>query len=199
MFAHLGISLLGVSLSLLLGACASQELQIQSNPEGAEVSTLSGESLGKTPLVLKSEVLEKHSSGDVLDLKFISSGRIPRVISMDVKSIRSMSVVLPETSAESFKSEFAIDFSAQLNTMLRRAFLIQKKIGEGKKAEAEAEIQKFNTDYPFAAFGHVISAQLSLMGGKEAEARTHLQRAKILDPADTSIEQSLRMLQGGPR
>jgi predicted Zn-dependent protease len=183
----------------LLSACSSTGLNISSNPEGAEVTNLQGELIGKTPLTLSSEQLAKVSDNGLLNFKVSAPGHLPRLVYADGGVAREISVALPKSEAGSFKSEFTRDFGQDMNQMLRSAFVIQKLVGSRNFSEAAKEIEAFKKEYPSLAYGHVISAHLALAQGKREEARASLSRARALDPKDPDINQSLKLLSAQPQ
>jgi len=185
-----------VALSFLLNACSSSAYLIQSNPEGAEVTTLSGEVVGKTPLSLKGEEASRLGTNGVFNFKVSSPGYIPRVIVANGNSTREITVVLPKSDDLSFRSDFSNDFSKELNKSFREGFNIQKLLSEGKFLEAKIAVEKFKSEHPQLAFGYVISASLYLRDGKREAANRDLLRAQTLDPDDSSITQSLKLISG---
>lgn len=188
-------------LVLACAGCSSSGYLINSAPEGAEVSTLRGETVGKTPLRLNADLAAKISNAGMLNFKLAAPNYIPRVVLADAVSTREIFVTLPKSESPTFKSEFSKDFSFDMNQMVRRAFAIQRMIANKKNAEAATAVTEFRTEYPSLAFGHFMAAYLALQEGKKVEARKSLMRAQALDPKDPAITQSLRTLveSGGSR
>ncbi len=182
----------------LLSACSSSGLTISSSPEGAEVTNLQGELLGKTPITLSSDQTAKISDSGLLNFKVAAPGYLPRLVHADGGVAREISVALPKSEAGSFKSEFLRDFGRDMNKMLRAAFVIQKLIGQRKIDEAAREIETFKKEYPSIAYGHVMSAHLALVQGKREEAKASMSRAQALDPEDGDISQSLKLISSTP-
>lgn len=176
------------------GACSSRSVRISSNPEGAEVSNLSGEKIGMTPLEVGHDELEKISENGLATFRVTAPGHLPRIAFVDPSVTREVVVGLPKTDSSAFRSEFMKDFGRDMNRMLRSAFFIQKLVGQKKFDEASKEIESFKEQYPSLAYSHVISAQISLAQGRREEARTSLVRAGVLDPDDSGVQQSLKLM-----
>jgi hypothetical protein len=183
-----------LALSVLFTSCSSSQFRIVSSPEGAEITSLRGDVIGKTPLVLEEAEKIKLEEQGILNFKISSSGYMPRLVMIDASSIREVKINLPKSDSESFKSEFSRDFATDINKMLRDAFAIQRLVAEKKNAEARTLLDKFKSEFPSAAFGYFLSAHLALIEGKKSEARTQLLRAQALDPKDSSITQGLELL-----
>ena len=181
----------------LLGACSSTQLLISSTPDGAEVTTFQGEILGKTPLTLKPDQSAKIADNGLLNLKIVAPGYLPRLIFADMAVSRDINVVLPKSDSAGFKAEFSHDFGRDLNKMLRMAFVIQKMLGQKKLTEAEAEVENFKKEFPSLAYGYIMAAHLALMQNKTDDAKVSLQRARVLDPEDPDIVQSLKFISNG--
>jgi hypothetical protein len=185
----------------LLASCSSSQFNITSNPEGAEITSLQGDVLGKTPLVLDGAQKTKLAEEGILNFKISSAGHLPRLVMVDASSTREVKINLPKSDSESFKAEYSRDFATDINKMLRDAFAIQRLVAEKKNAEARTSLSKFRSEFPSAAFGYFMSAHLALLEGQRREARTQLLRAQALDPKDSAIIQGLRLLgepaQGG--
>lgn len=186
-----------LALALSVGACSSTGYKLLSVPEGAEVSTLQGEVLGKTPLILTPEQTAKINENNHLRFKMALAGHIPRVVFADAKALSEIQLQLVPTNAESFKGEFSKDFRLELNQMLRASYDIQRLLSERKTAEAKAAAVKFKADYPQLAYGYMITAHLALREGKRDEARANILQAQALDPGDPAVAQALQLLGGG--
>jgi hypothetical protein len=183
----------------ILGACSSGSgLLIASNPEGAEIRSISGETIGKTPLQLTSEQENQITSSGLFQVKITSKGHIPQHLFLDTKNVRDVNVTLTPTSEEVFKTEFANDFSKELNQLLRSAFHIQKLMGAKKISDATEAAEKFKKDYPQLAYGYMIAAHFALLKGERAKARNNILQAQEIDPDDPAIAQSLQLLRRGP-
>lgn len=179
---------------VFLSACSSSNYMIKSNPEGAEVSSLQGDLIGRTPLELSEEQAKKISDGAILNFKISANGYIPRVVMVGLSEVREVSLNLPKSESKSFKAEFSKDFTGDLNRMFREGFDIQRLLAGRKIVEATEAVSKFKTAYPQIAFGYVIAAHIALMEGKKEEAKRNLLRARSLDPDDPSIMQSIKLL-----
>ena len=181
-------------ICLSLASCSSSQFNIISTPEGAEITSLRGDVLGKTPLVLDEAQKTKLEEEGILNFKISSAGYLPRLVIIDASSTREVKINLPKSDSESFKSEYSRDFATDINKMLRDAFAIQRLVSEKKSAEARTSLSKFRSEFPSAAFGYFMSAHLALLEGKRSEARAQLLRAQALDPKDSSIIQGLQLL-----
>jgi|GEM_PF-730251 len=184
-------------ICILFSSCSSSQFNILSTPEGAEVTSLRGDVLGKTPLVLDEAQKRKIEEEGIINFKISSAGYLPRLVMIDASSTREITINLPKSDSESFKSEYSRDFATDINKMLRDAFAVQRLVAEKKNAEARTSLNKFRSEFPSAAFGYFMSAHLALLEGKRSEARSQLLRAQALDPKDSAITQGLQLL-GGP-
>lgn len=191
------ILFLHLSLSVSLTNCSSSGSLILSSPEGAEVSTMQGEVIGKTPLTLSPELMAKINDTGHLNFKLAAAGHVPRVVTADAGTTREVLIKLVPSSPDSFKAEFSKDFSLELNRMLRASYAIQKLVSERKIPEALVAAEKFKTDYPQLAFGYMIAAHLALAQNKREEAKNNLFRAQALDPEDPAPAQALKLIEGG--
>ena len=178
----------------MLQSCASSRVEIHSVPEGAELRTLSGEVVGKTPLELSPEQRSKIIDNGIASFRLFSPGYESRLVMVDSSGIRDIKVALPKIDGSFFKSDIAQDYSQDVNRLVRESFGLQKLLMDRKPAEIESKIEAFKKDFPQIAFAHVLAAQVSLAQGKTSEARANLERAKILDPQDPSIDQNLKLL-----
>ena len=178
----------------LLQSCASSRVEIHSVPEGAELRTLSGEVIGKTPLELSVEQRSKIIENGIASFRLFSPGYESRLVMVDSNGIRDIKVALPKIEGSFFKSDIAQDYSQDVNRLVRESFGLQKLLIDRKPAEIETKIDAYKKEFPQIAFGHILSAQISLSQGKTSEARANLERAKILDPQDSSIDQNLKLL-----
>ena len=181
---------------VFLSACSSAVIDVNSTPEGAEVSSLQGEVLGKTPLALTSEMSSKVVEDGIVNLRISARGYLPRLLVTDASTARRLNIVLPKSDTQSFKTEFARDFGKDMNSMLRDAFVIQKLVGAKKTDEAKVAIEKFKKEFGTLAFGYVMSAQVALGQGKKKEAKANLMQARALDPDDSDIAQMLKFFDG---
>lgn len=190
----LGFVALGCAL---ISACSSSAYKISSLPQGAEVLSTRGEVIGKTPLTLTPDQASKITQLGLLNFKIVASGHVPQVVFVDANTTQEVSIKLVPSGADSFKAEFAKDFSADLNRMLRQSYAVQKLISERKNVEATAAVEKFKAEYPQLAYGYMVSAHLNMIAGKKEAARNDLIRAKALDPQDPSPDQALKIIGGG--
>jgi hypothetical protein len=182
----------------VLSACASR-VEIISLPEGAEIRTQGGEVLGKTPLELSDEQESKIVESGIASFRLSAPGRESRLVLADASGLRRIQVALPKVETTLFKSEMAQDYSKDINKVLRDAFEVQRLLMERKGAELQTRVESFKKDYPQAAFGYLLSAQIAISQGKVTEARAALERAKALDPDDPSIDQNLKLMKrSGP-
>ena len=182
--------------ALMLPACASR-FKIRSVPEGAEVRSLSGDVIGKTPIELSDDQSAKLVENGIASFRVLASGYESRLVMADASGLRDLQVSLPKIEGSLFKSDLAQDYSKDLNAVLRDAFVLQKLMLEGKNSDFASRVETFKKNYPQMAFGYLLSAQVALSQGKKSDARANLERAKVLDPADSSIEQNLKLLRGG--
>jgi hypothetical protein len=190
------VSYAALLTALMLPACASR-FKISSIPEGAEVRSLSGDVIGKTPIELSDDQSAKLVENGIASFRVVASGHESRLVMADASGLRDLQVSLPKIEGSLFKSDLAQDFSKDLNAVLRDAFVLQKLMLEGKNSDFASRVETFKKNYPQMAFGYLLSAQVALSQGKRTEARASLERAKVLDPADPSIEQNLKLLRGG--
>ena len=182
--------------ALMLPSCASR-FKIRSIPEGAEVRSLAGDVIGKTPIELSDDQSAKLVENGIASFRVFASGHESRLVMADASGLRDLQVSLPKIEGSLFKSDLAQDYSKDLNSVLRDAFVLQKLMLEGKNSDFASRVETFKKNYPQMAFGYLLSAQVALSQGKKTEARASLERAKVLDPADPSIEQNLKLLRGG--
>jgi hypothetical protein len=190
------VSHLALLAALMLPACASR-FKIRSVPEGAEVRSLSGDVIGKTPIELSDDQSAKLVEDGIASFRVLASGYESRLVMADASGLRDLQVSLPKIEGSLFQSDLAQDYSKDLNAVLRDAFVLQKLMLEGKNSDFASRVETFKKNYPQMAFGYLLSAQIALLQGKKSEARASLERAKVLDPADASIEQNLKLLRGG--
>jgi len=180
---------------VLLPSCASR-FKIQSSPEGAELRSLSGEVIGKTPIELSNEQSEKIIENGIASFRVYLPGHESRLVLADAAGLRDIQVSLPKIEGSFFTSEIARDYSKDLNGVMRDAFTLQKTMFDRKTSDFEARVEAFKKTYPQIAFGYLLSAQMALSQGKISEARSNLERAKILDPDDPTIDQNLKLSRG---
>ena len=180
---------------LALSACASSRVEVSSDPAGAEILSLQGEKLGITPALLSSDQLAKLGDDEgVIRFKLRAEGHAPRWIIADAAGTRGVSVSLPKNDADLFAGEILQDYQPELNQMLRRAFELQRLLAEKKIPQLESKLEKFRKDYPTLAFSHVLAGHLASLQGRKDEARKNLERARALDPRDSSLDGSLKLL-----
>jgi hypothetical protein len=186
-----------IGLLLLLSACASGSLNVESTPAGAEVLSANGDVLGKTPLMMESELLDKAEAGGIIALRLRAPGHITRDVFAPASSTRELSVKLMPADEQSFRNETLGQYSKEQNRILREAFRIQNLVQLGKAAEAKPLIDQFVERYPALAFSHIMLANLEIIAGRQAAAQVHLARAAALDPGDPVIQQMRKMTDGG--
>lgn len=185
-----------IATALMLSACSSR-FKIRSIPDGAEVRSLSGDVIGKTPLEISDDQSAKIVDDGIASFRVFASGYESRLVMADASGLRDLQVSLPKIEGSLFNSDVAQDYSKDLNSVLRDAFVLQKLMLEGKDSDFAARVETYKKNYPQMAFGYLLSAQVALSQGKKNEALASLERAKVLDPDDASIEQNLKLLRGG--
>lgn len=73
--------------ALLLPSCASlsrSRVEVRTVPAGAEVRTIAGEVLGKTPLVLEADALDKARRNGRLAVRVENPGYVSRELDLEV-------------------------------------------------------------------------------------------------------------------
>ena len=190
------VALRFVAMASLLSSCASSRFEVRSVPEGAELRSVSGEVLGQTPIELSDEQVSKVVENGIASFRLGSPGYESRLVMIDAMGIRNVQVTLPKIESSLFKSDFVQDYTKDLNRVLRDAFGLQKALLSRNAVDSATRVEAFKKDYPQLAFGYLISAQIAVSEGKNAEALSTLQRAKLLDPDDASIDQNLKLVKG---
>ena len=191
----LRLGLLSAVTAIITG-CASRSVELVSEPNGLEIQTLGGETLGTTPVILRDEALEKASSSDgLLAVRFVGPGYLPQTLIVEVRGADSYRMQ-PIKLDESFFRRYVLrDFSGEHNAMMRDMLNIQGLIRTKKFTQAEQALVTFQERFPTVAVSQVMLANLALIKGDKKQARRYLLQAQALDPKDPVI---LRMLGGTP-
>ncbi len=181
-----------VVLACAVSGCASRSVEVASDPPGAEVQTMGGETLGTTPVILRNEALEKAMSSDgLMAIRLVGPGYLPQALMVEVRGADAYRLQMTKLDDNFFKRYVLRDYTAEHNFMVREMLNIQGLIRTKKFPEAEKQLLGFQERFPTIAMTHVMLSNLALLRGDRVLAKRYLLQAQTLDPEDPIILRTL--------
>ena len=190
--------LLIVLLSTAAVACSSivqRNLELRSNPDGAEVFDLQGKRLGVTPLKLEGDALNSVVKEGRAEVQFRAIGYGSQKLVMDVHGQDVQTVQLNPVEEGEFSLLILDQFSKKTNQLTRELLHIHGLVIGRRLPEAEEALKVFQNNYPGIAAGYALSGNIALLKGNASEARQLFLRAKSLDPYDPVVSRMLNASQ----
>lgn len=192
---HFQVLALVPLLAATAQSCASmqRQLEVTSQPAGAEVFNRAGEKIGVTPLVLQDSALDKVLDDGRAYVQLRAPGYAAERLLLEFKGRDSHDIRLLKLDDSYFSEKVMADFMPQTNRMIRELLSIQGLIVVRKLDQAEKSLNEFQKQFPQVAASYVMHANIALMTGRKKEAKAYLLRARSIDPADSVVS---RMIQG---
>ena len=176
-----------LGMSAMSCSIARTKVEVRSEPSGAEVSSLSGEVLGSTPLVISGDTLQKVSQDGKFFAIVSAPGHLGSQIVFDMHGEDVHQVKLRPLDSNYFTQNLLKNYQKQANEMARSLLQIQGLIAVKKLEEAERAIQDFQKLYPNIAASYVLLGNIELIRGNRGKAHGYLLRAQSIDPEDPVI------------
>ena len=198
----------GFSILIITAACltvtgcssiARRSLEVRSQPAGADVTTLSHDKLGVTPLVLSGDSYDRAVRNGKTALIVSHPGYLDTEIVMDTHGEDVHELRMTKLDEKYFSDHLMNDFSTQANEMAKDLLNIHGMLISKKFEEAENLLMEFQKRYPNVASSYVMRANISIVRGNPAEARGYLLRAQSIDPSDPVVERLLGRMGGVPQ
>ncbi len=176
-------------LLVFTAACSgpAKRLTVESEPGGATIRTLTGESMGETPKTFEGAELEKIQRNNSAVFVIKKDGYLPREVHMRLDGEDKYSTKLNRLDDEFFRQIWVNEFPQATNLLARELLSIHGLILSRKLGEAEKRIEDFQKSYPNIASAWVLRSNIATLQNKSKEAQEYLLRAKSLDPADPVI------------
>jgi len=179
---------------------STQQLELSSEPVGADVISVSGEKLGVTPLILDGESLKKILKNGKVNLVLSAPGYQQRELLLDLHGKDSHTVQLERFGDNYFSERLIQDFSKEANAMARSLAEIQSLVFVRKLSEAEQALTNFQKRFPNIAASYVLFGSVESLRGNQTKAKGYLLRARTLDPSDPVAARMLaRQLPADPK
>jgi tetratricopeptide (TPR) repeat protein len=178
---------------LMLSACASRMVQVQSVPDQAEVSVLSDKGrtvIGKTPLTINAEDQPQlFSTGGMIELRI--NGFFPEVLVLpgsELGKSTNLSVKLSELKAADSCSH------ATASALARGVAMAQQQILSKRYLEAETTLKNLVVSYPNLSVIHDLLGNLYYLQRDTGRSLQAYQRSYELEPGNTFTERMIRKL-----
>lgn len=171
----------------LASRCAGlgeRRITVRTVPDGAEVITAGGKSLGKTPLLLEGDKLVEAIVDGRLDVTLRAPRYVERQIAFDISGDDVHDVRLRPLDESYFSQRVMEDFGRQANDLVRHLMLAQGLAFAGRLQDAEKELNDIEKKFPNLAPIYVLRADIERLRGNMGKARSYLLRAKSVDPTD---------------
>lgn len=181
---------------LFVSACSTGQINISSNPAGAKILTINGESIGETPKTLTKKEFEKILVDKRATFILEKDGYASREVIFDVKGVENYEFKLNPLDKDYFKTKLLSQYPKEANELIREVLSIQGLIMNKKTAEAEKRVEEFQKNYPTVAAGFVLGANLAMLKNDKTTAQSHLLRAQSLDPQDPVVIRLLKNIKG---
>jgi hypothetical protein len=206
MYAHLGFphlrsikAVLVLSLTAVCGlnSCSSDKsrIEIETEPQGAEISTLAGEKIGVSPLTLEGEALAKFAQKDRIALEANLPGYVKKQMSFDLHGRDRYVVHMNALDENYFSDRLITEYPRQINALVAELLRVQGLLVVNRLDEAETALTAFQKKFPSVAASYVLQANIAESRGQSQQARGYLLRARTLDAGDPVVN---RMLSNSP-
>ena len=180
-----------MTASLVGMGCAGSRVTLKSDPAGAQVQNFRGEVIGTTPLVLQGDRLDQAKRNGRLVLTVSHPQHLQRELVLDVHGEDSYEVALTRLDEDYFHHQLLKHYPRQSNELIRDLLQIQGYLVVNKVNEAQSALSDFQKRFPNIAAAYVLSANVALIKGDKASARSYLLRAQSLDPDDPVVARML--------
>lgn len=191
-----------VSITFLLHSCAGlkkmESYRIQSDLAEVSLFSADGEFLGKTPLELSPEQMQKISLGED-HFQFVArkEGYLDGQYSLVLTSPTTIKISLKNLSSEHFNQWVLKKYSRETNKMLKEILEIQSLVFSADRSQLEARVAQFNQTYQNIAPAYTLQGSVYLREGKVIEARQNLDRALSIDPEDLTAKRLVEEIERG--
>lgn len=179
-------------ICLLLAACASPEIKIDSSPSGANILSAQNEVLGQSPLVLKKAQIERLAKDDLLFLTFEKEGHEKRQVLVPSRGFDEHSVKLTPIDKKFFNQNVLVNWNKEVNELVADILTIQGLMVGRQTERAKQGLEAFEKKYPNIAAAYIFRAQLAELDGQEDLVRKYLQRAQKVAPQDPVVRRLLK-------
>ncbi|MBS1958104.1 MAG: tetratricopeptide repeat protein [Bdellovibrionales bacterium] len=173
-----------------LSSCATQELRVESNPDGADVSVIDAsrapKRIGVTPIVLT----QANAPGI-----FKSSMQV----NVTKEGYKTQSVFVPETSVSSngqLVVQLKRDDAGFLNDAAEQVAQVQRMIFKKNYNEAERLLQESISKNPSVAVFHSLLGNVYYLQKNTSRALDSYQRAQSLEPNNVDVAKMIQKLKG---
>lgn len=191
-----------VTTSLILHSCAGlqkmESFRIQSDLAEVSLYSSEGELIGKTPLELSPEQMQKLSLGED-HFQFVArkEGYVDGQYSLVLTSPTTIKISLKTLSSEHFNQWVLKKYSRETNKMLKEILEIQSLVFSADRTQLEARVAEFNQHYQNIAPAYTLQGSVYLREGRVIEARQSLDRALSIDPEDLTAKRLIEELERG--
>ncbi len=179
------INILFILFALILGACSSLSLKVNTTPPEADVivHTPNGsQKLGVSPLIIKDEQLQSLPEGFTLELS--KEDHLQQTVMIEKKSITAngeLTVKLkPLNKAEAKLND--PDVKAAVESIARQVAAIQSSLLKKEFIQAEILTRNLLNNYPNFSVGWNLLGNNYYLQGKTTESLSAYQKALTLEP-----------------
>lgn len=166
-------------------------IEIRSTPEGATVSSRTGEKLGVTPLKLQGDSLERNIEKNRLLVVLSHPGWVSRELWLDVSGGDVHDISLTQSNAAYFSEKVLTEYSPEINQLIRDLLQIQGMLILKKWDDAERALKETERRFPGVASIYVMLANIEEVRGNRQQAMSYLWRARSIDPQDPVVNRRI--------
>jgi hypothetical protein len=177
---------------LLLNACASSQLTIESTPSGAIIE-VKNKPIGQTPLTLSEKDYTQYLDGNLMYFTVKKEGYLDKSLYLQPTSMLSYKFELTKLAEENFKS-IPTQYSGLVHEITRELLTIQGLIFANKTDDAKTKLSDFEKTYPNVAAASTLKASIEILKGNIKEAYAFLTVAQKLDPKDLQVQKMMTQL-----
>jgi predicted Zn-dependent protease len=185
------LTILFSSCSLLKTVTRKEKMKIASVPSQALVYNNKNELIGKTPLEISPDELEKYQTGNFVYLTFKSEGYLDLQVVTNINQLTSTEVKLEKMSSDHFEKWVFNNYKNEINYYSKDLLSVQWLIFTQKYPEARNRVFELNKKYPNIAAVFTMMAQIELQEKKFEQAKVYIEKALQLDEKDIT---AIRML-----
>lgn len=179
------------SCSFLKTVTRKEKMRIVSVPSQAFVYNNKNTIIGKTPLEINPDDLEKYRTGNFVYLTFKSEGYLDLQVITNVNELTSTEVKLEKLSSNHFEKWVFNNYKNEINNFSKELLSVQWLIFTQKFPEARNRVFELNKKYPNIAAVFTMMAQIELQDKKFKQAKIYIEKALQLDEKDIT---AIRML-----